>query len=71
MKFGVELLSHINYHEIIGVGATAYVAYRNQTLNFQTVIEDLDSINQISSITAFRNLKFKNYRALLKNRFGC
>ena len=56
--------------EIIGVGATAYVAYRNQTFNFQTVIENLDSINQISSITAFRNLKFKNYRALLKTGVG-
>ena len=38
--------------------------------NLQTVIEDLDSINQISSITAFRNLKFKNYRVLLKTGLG-
>ena len=56
--------------EIVGLGVTAYVAYRNQTFNFQTVIEDLDSINQISSITAFRNLKFKNYRTLLKTGLG-
>ncbi len=56
--------------EVVGIGATAYVAYRNQTYNLQTVIEDLDSINQISSLTAFRNLKFKNYRVLLKTGLG-
>ncbi len=56
--------------EIIGIGATAYVAYRNQNYNLQTVVEDLDSINQISSLTAFRNLKFKNYRVLLKTGLG-
>ncbi|HEX9251154.1 MAG TPA: hypothetical protein VF870_02880 [Ignavibacteriaceae bacterium] len=56
--------------EIVGIGATAYVAYRNQTFSFQTVIENLDSINQISSITAIRNLKFKNYRTLLKTGVG-
>ncbi len=56
--------------EIVGLGVTAYVAYRDQTNHLQTVIEDLDSINQISSITAFRNLKFQNYRVLLKTGLG-
>lgn len=56
--------------EIVGLGATAYVAYRDQTYKLQTVIEDLDSINQISSITAFRSMKFQNYRVLLKTGFG-
>jgi hypothetical protein len=56
--------------ETVGFGATGYVAYRSQHYNLQTVIEDLDSINQISSLTAFRNLKFLNYRVLLKTGLG-
>jgi hypothetical protein len=56
--------------ETVGFGATGYVAYRSQHYNLQTVIENLDSINQISSLTAFRNLKFRNYRVLLKTGLG-
>lgn len=56
--------------DIVGLGATAYVAYRNQTYTLQTIVEGLDSINQIASFTAFRNLKFNNYRALLKTGVG-
>ncbi len=57
-------------NEIVGVGVTAYVAYRNQSTNFQTVVEGLDTINQISSFLAYRKLKFDNYRALLKVGVG-
>jgi hypothetical protein len=56
--------------EVVGLGVTGYVAYRDQNYKLQTVIEDLDSINQISSLTAFRNLKFRNYRVLLKTGLG-
>ena len=56
--------------EVVGLGVTGYVAYRDQNYKLQTVIEDLDSINQISSLTAFRNLKFRNYRVLLKTGVG-
>ena len=67
--WGGLTFSH-KFSEIVGLGATAYVAYRYQTYKLQTVIEDLDSINQISSITAFRNLKFQNYRVLIKTGLG-
>lgn len=53
-------------NDFIGLGFTTYIAYRNQTSNFQTVIEALDSLNQISSFLAIRNLKFNNYRGLIK-----
>lgn len=56
--------------EVVGLGITAYVAYRNQTTKFQTIIEGLDSINQISSSLAFRNLYFNNYRVLFKTGLG-
>ena len=56
--------------EIVGIGGTAYIAYRNQTYNMQTVIQGLDSINQISSLTAYRKIKFNSYRALLKTGIG-
>jgi hypothetical protein len=54
----------------VGLGVTAYVAYRNQTTNFQTVIEGLDSINRISSFLAYRNFNFNNYRILFKTGLG-
>ena len=56
--------------EIVGLGVSAYVAYRNQTTNLQTVIENLDTVNQISSALLFRKLKFDNYRALIKAGLG-
>jgi len=65
---GVTFSHRIN--DFIGIGATAYVASRNQSTNFQTIVEALDSINQISSFLAIRNLKFNNYRALLKTGLG-
>jgi len=34
------------------------------------IIQGLDSINQISSLLAYRNLYFNNYRALLKTGLG-
>jgi len=57
-------------NEFIGLGVTAYIAYRNQTTNYQTIIESLDSLNQISSFLALRNLKFNNYRGLMKFGVG-
>jgi hypothetical protein len=56
--------------ENVGLGISAYVAYRNQTTNLQTVIETLDTANQISSSLLLRKLKFDNYRALLKAGLG-
>jgi len=47
--------------ETVGLGVSAYVAYRNQTTNLQTVIEGLDTLNQISSALLFRKIKFHNY----------
>jgi hypothetical protein len=56
--------------ENVGLGISAYIAYRNQTTNLQTVIETLDTANQISSSLLLRKLKFDNYRALLKAGLG-
>jgi hypothetical protein len=53
-------------NDVIGIGVTAYVAYHNQTTNFKTIVEALDSLNQISSLIVFRNLKFNTYGVLLK-----
>jgi len=53
-------------NEIIGLGATAYVAYRDQTTEFQNVVEELQSDLQIASLLTYRKLNFTNYRALLK-----
>ncbi len=55
---------------VVGLGITAYLAYRNQTTKFQMVIQGLDSINQISSSLAYRNLYFNNYRVLFKTGLG-
>ncbi|HSR18549.1 MAG TPA: hypothetical protein VLM39_10715 [Ignavibacteriaceae bacterium] len=54
----------------VGLGVTTYVAYRNQTTNYQTIIEGLDSVNRISSFLAYRNLYFNNYRILFKAGMG-
>jgi hypothetical protein len=56
--------------DAVGLGVTAYLAYRNQTTKFQTIIQGLDSINQISSFLAYRNLYFNNYRVLFKTGLG-
>jgi hypothetical protein len=53
-------------NEIFGLGATAYVAYRDQTTELQTVIEELQPDQQIASLLAYRKLNFTNYRTLLK-----
>ena len=53
-------------NERLGLGATAYVAYRDQTTEFQTVIEELQSDHGINSLLAYRKLNFTNYRTLLK-----
>jgi len=54
-------------NEIIGIGTTAYLVYHNQTTNFNIVVESLDTSNQISSVIAFRDLKFNNFSLLLKS----
>ena len=53
-------------NEMIGLGATAYVAYRGQTTEFQNVIEQLQSDQQIASLLTYMKLNFTNYRTLLK-----
>jgi len=65
-----EIWTGVSYsykmNEIFGLGATAYVAYRDQTTEIQTVVEELHSDKQISSLLAYRKLNFTNYRTLLK-----
>ena len=63
--WGGVTFSH-KFTETIGMGVTAYIAYRNQTLDFQTIVEGLDANDQITSIMAIRKLNYNNYRALLK-----
>jgi hypothetical protein len=58
------------FKQIIGVGATVYVAYRSQREDMLTTAELLDSSNQITSLYAKRKLQFDNYRVLSKLGLG-
>ena len=51
---------------LIGIGLTSYIAYRNQTTNYQTIVEELMPGNEIASLMMLRKLKFENYRILFK-----
>lgn len=53
-------------NSIIGIGGTAYVAYRNQKTSMEAVVEELQADSEIASVLVYRNLKFYNYRALIK-----
>ena len=53
-------------NSIIGIGATTYVAYRNQKTSMEAIVEELQPDTDIASILVYRNLKFYNYRALIK-----
>jgi hypothetical protein len=53
-------------NNVIGLGLTSYIAYRNQTTNYQTIVEELMPGNEIASLLMLRKLKFENYRALFK-----
>jgi hypothetical protein len=50
----------------IGIGATTYVAYRNQKTSMEAIVEELQPDTDIASVLVYRNLKFYNYRALIK-----
>ena len=51
---------------LIGIGLSSYIAYRNQTTDYQTIVEELIPANKIASLMMLRKLKFENYRALFK-----
>jgi hypothetical protein len=65
-----EIWTGVSYshklNRMLSLGATAYIAYRDQTTDFQTVIEAFQIDQQIASLLAYRKLKFINYRTLLK-----
>jgi len=58
------------YKQIIGFGATVYIAYRNQREDLLTTAQILDSVNQIDNLFAKRKVEFSNYRALAKIGVG-
>lgn len=53
-------------NSVLGLGMTAYGAYRSQNSRFQTAIEELQPNNQMASLLVFRDLNFENYRTLVK-----
>ncbi len=61
---GISFSHKVN--ENIGLGVTGYGVYRYQTLMIQSIVEELETTNQISSYVNFKNIDYTNYRALLK-----
>ena len=53
----------------IGIGATGYLAYREQTFQRQNIINVLDASN-ISSLTLFEKFEYQDIRTLLKFGMG-
>lgn len=55
--------------DIIGIGATGYLAYRDQTFQRQNIIKVLDA-SDISSETLIEKVEYQNMRALMKFGVG-
>ncbi len=51
---------------IIGLGLSPYVAYRNQNSRLQIVVEELQADTGIASLFVLKSYNFSNYRALAK-----
>ncbi len=65
---GLTYSSKIN--EVIGLGATWYVAYRSQRSTNQAIIQILPTTGDIASYTDIRNYRYTNLRTLLKIGMG-
>jgi hypothetical protein len=65
---GLTYSSKLN--DLIGFGATGYIAYRSQVASRQTIIQVLPDSGDIASLTDIQNYRYSNIRALFKFGMG-
>ncbi len=65
---GITYSSKLN--DVIGFGATWYMAYRSQRSSNEIIIQVLPSEGDIASYTDLRNYRYNNLRTLLKFGIG-
>ncbi len=58
------------FNDVIGFGATWYMAYRSQRSANEAIIQVLPSAGDIASLTDIRNYRYNNLRSLLKFGIG-
>ncbi len=56
--------------EKIGLGISPYVAYRNQKLSREIIMQALESDGGAASLTDIRSFRYQNYRLLAKTGLG-